>query len=54
MLNLSLRGKWNSKNETIKYLEGDLLSLYEVVSNFNNIIFNKFNINITRITTINV
>nr|QWO71449.1 DNA polymerase [Lyophyllum shimeji] len=45
-------GNWNAKIETIKYLEKDILSLYEVVNNFNNIIFNKFNINITRIRTI--
>lgn len=46
------KDKWNSKIETIKYLEADLLSLYQVVTSFNNIIFNKFNINITRVRTI--
>ena len=43
---------WDSKLETIKYLENDLNSLYEVMMSFNKIIFRQFGVNITRVRTI--
>jgi DNA polymerase type B, organellar and viral len=43
---------WKSKNETIKYLENDINLLYEIITYFNEFIFNRFGVNITRIRTI--
>ena len=44
--------EWNTKNETIKYLENDLNLLYEIMINFNEFIFDRFSVNISRIRTI--
>ena len=43
---------WDVKEETLKYLEKDLLSLYEVIMEFNNIIYRTFYVNITRVRTL--
>jgi hypothetical protein len=43
---------WMSKNETIKYLENDINLLFEILTYFNEFIFNRFGVNITRIRTI--
>lgn len=37
---------WSLKNETIRYCLNDCVSLYEVISKFNEEIFNKFKLNI--------
>lgn len=36
---------WNFKNEAIKYCENDCISLYQIISKFNKLIFNKFSLN---------
>lgn len=43
---LSFSGKvWNFKEEAIKYCIIDCISLYEIITKFNRLIFNKFNLN---------
>lgn len=37
---------WNFKNESIKYCKLDCLILYEILSKYNELIFNKFKVNI--------
>jgi len=37
---------WSVKKETVRYCLNDCLSLYEVLTKFNNYIFNKFRLNI--------
>jgi hypothetical protein len=43
---------WNLKEEAIKYCEQDCISLYQVISKFSNIIFEKYSLNITKYPTI--
>lgn len=43
---------WNLKNETIKYCENDCIVLYQVLIKFNELIFNKYNLNIHKFTTL--
>ncbi len=43
---------WNLKNETIKYCEIDCVSLYQILIKFNDLIFEKFNINIHKYPTL--
>jgi DNA polymerase type B, organellar and viral len=43
---------WDAKIQTLLYLEKDLLSLFEVIMKFKEIIFYKFGVNITRVRTI--
>lgn len=43
---------WNLKNETINYCLQDCISLYQVIHNFNNLIFEKFNLNIHNFPTL--
>lgn len=43
---------WSFKSESIKYCELDCVSLHEVLIKFNDIIFNKFNININSALTL--
>lgn len=44
-------GDWNMRTETIKYLESDLISLYQVVLRFAEDIFKNEKINIIGIST---
>jgi hypothetical protein len=46
-----IKNNWDSKIETIKYLKLDLLSLYEVKIAFNDVMYTKFGVNISRIKT---
>jgi hypothetical protein len=43
---------WNLKSEAIKYCELDCISLYKILMKFNNIIFNKWSLNITNYPTL--
>jgi len=43
---------WNLKSEAIKYCEQDCISLYQIIEKFNNLIFNKFNLNVHRFPTL--
>ena len=43
---------WETKSETLSYLENDLIGLYEVVMEFKKRIYDKFYVNITRVRTI--
>ena len=43
---------WDTKSETLSYLENDLISLYEVVMEFKQSIYYKFHVNITRVRSI--
>ena len=43
---------WSLKDETIKYLEQDLLSLYEIMDTFNRYVFIEYNIQMTENLTI--
>lgn len=44
--------KWNFRNEAIKYCELDCISLYQILSKFNTLIFNKFKLNINKYPTL--
>src|SRR6266498_3834613 len=49
----SFNGKiWNFKKEAIKYCELDCVSLYQILTKFNILIFNKFKLNITKYPTL--
>nr|QWO71448.1 DNA polymerase [Termitomyces bulborhizus] len=43
---------WNVQKETLTYLEYDLISLFNIIMEFNQIIYEKFKINISRVRTI--
>ena len=43
---------WNLKKETIKYCELDCISLYKVLESFNELIYNKYKLNIHRFPTL--
>ena len=43
---------WNFKMESIKYCELDCISLFQILSKFNQLIFNQFNININKYPTL--
>jgi hypothetical protein len=43
---------WNLKNETVKYCEIDCVSLYQIIFKFNELIFDKFKINIHKYSTL--
>lgn len=43
---------WNLKDETIKYCEIDCISLHQIVSKFNELIFERFKINIFKYPTL--
>lgn len=43
---------WNLKNESIKYCEIDCISLYQIVSKFSNMIFELFQINFHKYSTL--
>lgn len=43
---------WNLRNETIKYCELDCISLYQVLVEFNKLIFNMFKLNISKFPTL--
>jgi hypothetical protein len=45
------KGIWNSKDELEKYLNTDLENLYDIIMKFANMIYDDFNINITRVRT---
>jgi hypothetical protein len=47
-----INSDWSVKDETLKYLESDLLCLHQIVSKFSLDIFNLENINITNILSI--
>lgn len=44
--------KWNFRNESIKYCELDCISLYQVLTKFNTLIFNRFKLNINKYPTL--
>lgn len=44
--------EWNFKYESIKYCSLDCLSLHEVVTKFNQLIYNNWNINIHKVLTL--
>jgi len=46
------KSKWDFKKEAIKYCMLDCISLYQVISKFNILIFNKFNINVHNYPTL--
>lgn len=46
------KDNWSLKDETLKYLEQDLLSLLEVMENFNQYIFINYNVQVTECLTI--
>ena len=43
---------WNLRNETVKYCEIDCVSLYQILIKFNELIFEKFEINIHKYPTL--
>lgn len=43
---------WSLKDETIKYCEMDCIALYNVLVNFNQLIFDEFNLNIVNYPTL--
>lgn len=43
---------WNFKKESIKYCELDCIALYQILSKFNQLIFNQFQINIKKYPTL--
>jgi hypothetical protein len=43
---------WNFREEAIKYCELDCISLFQVLSKFNELIFNKFGLNVTNYPTL--
>jgi hypothetical protein len=43
---------WNLRNETIKYCLQDCISLYQIIYNFNTLIFDKYHINIHKFPTL--
>ena len=43
---------WNLRNETVKYCEIDCVSLYQIITKFNNMIFDLFSINIHKYPTL--
>ena len=43
---------WNFKEEAIKYCQLDCISLYDLISSFNNLIFNEFNVNSNKCLTL--
>ena len=43
---------WNFKEEAIKYCNLDCIALYQILSKFNLLIFNKFKLNITNSPTL--
>jgi DNA polymerase elongation subunit (family B) len=43
---------WNMKDETIKYCNIDCISLYQIISKFNELIFNLFKINLHKYPTL--
>jgi hypothetical protein len=43
---------WSLKEETINYCIQDCISLYQVICNFNSLIFDKYNLNIHRYPTL--
>jgi len=49
---IDVKGAWKMQEETLKYLEWDLISLYQIVCNMNDILFKKYRINITKYATI--
>ena len=50
--NQFINKQWNFKEESIKYCFIDCISLYEILINFNQLIFNRFNINIHNYPTL--
>jgi hypothetical protein len=45
-------GLWNFKKEAIDYCKLDCISLYQILEKFNQLIFEKFNINISKYPTL--
>ena len=43
---------WNLKDETIKYCENDCIALHQILMNFNNLIFNKYKLNVHKFPTL--
>jgi hypothetical protein len=43
---------WSLKDETIKYCQQDCISLYQIIHNFNNLIFEKYHLNIHKFPTL--
>jgi len=45
-------GNWSLRDETIKYLRNDLISLYQVLNKMNDWLFQEYKINMTKYSTI--
>ena len=43
---------WNFRNEAVKYCELDCISLFQILSKFNTLIFNRFKLNINKYPTL--
>lgn len=48
----NFNNNWSLRDEAIKYCEDDVISLYQIVSKFNGMIFELFNINIHKYPTL--
>ena len=48
----SINKTWNFRKEAIKYCELDCISLFQILSKFNNLIFNRFKLNIDKYPTL--
>jgi len=50
----SYNGKWFIKTESIKYYAQDCISLHQIVTLFNKLIFDKFKLNINKYPTLSL
>lgn len=50
--NKKFNNNWSIRNETIKYCENDVISLWQIISKFQNKIFNKFSIDVNNSPTL--
>jgi len=48
----SFKEKWSLKKESIEYCAKDCVSLHQIITLFNNLIFNKFKLNINKFPTL--
>lgn len=51
-LNTFTNNDWNLKKEAIQYCETDCLTLYQIISKFNDLMYNKLHIDMTKYPTI--
>jgi hypothetical protein len=52
ILSSHLSGSWNLRDEAIKYCINDCVTLYQVLNKFNDLIFEKFGLNVNNCSTI--